>query len=55
LWIYRADDFREILQQSGFRVIAEKRSAMDPFGDREILGKAVSGDGLLRVFVARKD
>jgi len=50
LWVFRAAEFQSLLESAGFVVDRSFRSAMDPFGSRRLLGRPISGDGLLRVF-----
>jgi ubiquinone/menaquinone biosynthesis C-methylase UbiE len=54
LWVFRAVEFRRLLEDAGFRVEESFRSSMDSFGDRRVLGRSISGDGLLRVFVCTR-
>lgn len=54
LLVFRSKEFQELLEQTGFVVQKRFRSSMDPFSDTSWLGRFLSGDGLLRVFVCKK-
>jgi 2-polyprenyl-3-methyl-5-hydroxy-6-metoxy-1,4-benzoquinol methylase len=54
LWVFAASDIETIARDAGLAVEASFRSALDPFGERSVLGRRASGDGLLRVFVCRR-
>jgi SAM-dependent methyltransferase len=55
IWIYRANDFTCMLNRIGLHVERTNRSVMDPFPDGSIIGKVFSGDGLMRVFICRRN
>jgi SAM-dependent methyltransferase len=55
LWLYSEKDFCTLLERHSFSVLQSTRSQMDPCTDGSLLGKAFSGDGLLRVFLCRKE
>jgi SAM-dependent methyltransferase len=54
LWIYRAEEVRLMLDRQGFAIAEEWPSTMDPFARRGILGRILTGDGLLRVWVCTR-
>jgi hypothetical protein len=54
LWIYREADFKAILEKGGFEIEQSFCSVMDSFYGHKFLGRSISGDGLLRVFVCKK-
>jgi len=53
LWIYTNDEVQKILRQTGFQPIQDFPSRFDFFQGKR-LGKMISGDGLLRIYIARK-
>jgi SAM-dependent methyltransferase len=53
LWLYTAAEAREQLGQAGLAVESEFGASFDVFIDRP-LGRLISGDGLLRIFICRK-
>lgn len=53
LWLYTAAEARQELQRAGFIVQDDWPSSLDPFA-RSPLGRPISGDSLLRVFVCRR-
>src|SRR5919202_346438 len=54
LWVYREADFRLLLEQTGFQIQDSFCRAMDSLVGRSFLGRSLSGDGLLRVFICKK-
>jgi ubiquinone/menaquinone biosynthesis C-methylase UbiE len=54
LWLYRAAEVREMLARHSFSVQTEWPSAIDPFARAGALGRWISGDGLMRVWVCTK-
>ena len=53
LWIYRAADFAQLLERSGFAVEQSWVSVLDRFHRRHLGAWSLTGDGLLRVFICR--
>ncbi|HEX3943022.1 MAG TPA: methyltransferase domain-containing protein [Rhizomicrobium sp.] len=53
LWLYTAADARAEIARAGLTIEADFPSSFDVFCGRP-LGRFISGDGLLRVFVCRK-
>ena len=54
LWIFRAEEVREMLGRHGFAITQEWASKMDPLVRYGRLGRLMSGDGLIRVWLCRK-
>jgi SAM-dependent methyltransferase len=53
LWLFRASEIRQICKDCGLTVDQEFPSRFDVYASRRF-GKGLVGDGLLRVFVCRK-
>jgi ubiquinone/menaquinone biosynthesis C-methylase UbiE len=54
LWLFRAEEVREMLERRGFTITREWASSMDPFARYGRLGRLISGDGLMRVWLCEK-
>jgi ubiquinone/menaquinone biosynthesis C-methylase UbiE len=54
LWLYKAAEVRDMIGGHGFDIEREWPSRMDPFVRFGALGRALSGDGLLRVWLCRR-
>jgi SAM-dependent methyltransferase len=54
LWVFRAEEVRNILARNGFSIIAEWPSEMDPFRHSGKVGDWLSGGGLMRVWLCEK-
>ena len=52
LWLFKAAELERAFREMGFEVRDDFVSAVDPFHPR--VGRAISGDGLLRVFALQK-
>lgn len=53
LWLYRDSEFKSLLNQIGFVVESDFATSFDMFA-RIPFGQAISGDGLMRIYVCRK-
>ncbi len=54
LWLFREQEARRLLEQSGFSIREDWPSAIDPFARWGRLGSWISGGGLLRVWLCEK-
>ena len=54
LWVFRAVEIRALLTRHGFSPQAEWASSMDPFARHGWLGRQISGDGLMRVWLCER-
>jgi SAM-dependent methyltransferase len=54
LWLYSAEEMRQVLVRNDFTVISEWTSDMDPFARYRRLGQWITGDGLMRVWLCEK-
>jgi hypothetical protein len=54
LWLFQAEEVRQLLASNSLAILAEWPSRMDPFASWGRLGKWISGDGLLRVWLCQK-
>lgn len=54
LWVFGAEEVREILGRNGLAITAEWPSAMDPFARFGKIGRWISGEGLIRVWVCKR-
>lgn len=54
LWVFRAQEVRQLLARHGLAILAEWPSSMDPFSRFGKLGQYVTTDGLMRVWVCQK-
>jgi SAM-dependent methyltransferase len=54
LWVFRAEEVRALLARHGFSVLEEWVSRMDPFARHGWIGRQISGDGLMRVWLCER-
>ncbi len=54
LWLFRAEEVRALLDRNGFSVVGEWTSKMDPFADHGWIGRQISGEGLMRVWLCER-
>jgi hypothetical protein len=54
LWVFGAEEVREILERNGLAITAEWPSAMDPFARFGRIGRWISSEGLIRVWVCKR-
>jgi len=54
LWVFRAEEVRTLLARHGFSMLEEWSSVMDPFAQHGWLGRKISGDGLMRVWLCER-
>jgi len=54
LWVFRAEEVRALLMRHGFSVLEEWASSMDPFASHGWIGRQMSGDGLMRVWLCER-
>jgi SAM-dependent methyltransferase len=54
LWVFRADEVRDLLAAKELDIVAEWPSAFDPFAGMGRAGQVLTGDGLMRVWLCRK-
>lgn len=54
LWLFTAEEMRASLLRHKFSIIAEWASNMDPFANCGWLGRRISGDGLMRIWLCEK-
>jgi len=54
LWLFRAEEVRKLLAQHHLSITGEWSSRMDPFAHWGRIGRWMSGDGLMRVWLCEK-
>jgi len=54
LWVFRATEIRALLTRHRFSPRAEWASSMDPFARHGWIGRQISGDGLMRVWLCER-
>lgn len=54
LWVFSAEEVREILARHGLTIVAEWPSAMDPFARFGRIAQWISGEGLMRVWLCKR-
>jgi SAM-dependent methyltransferase len=54
LWLFRAEEVRALLAKHHLVTLAEWTSQMDPWADCGWMGRRISGDGLLRIWLCEK-
>jgi SAM-dependent methyltransferase len=54
LWVFGAEEVQALLAGYGFSVLGEWASRMDPFAGHGWIGRQISGDGLMRVWLCER-
>jgi SAM-dependent methyltransferase len=55
LWLYEPGEMRQVLENNHLAIVTEWTSCMDPFRRWGAVGRLVSGGGLMRVWLCRKN
>ena len=55
LWLFQAEEVRSLLARNNLRITAEWPSEMDSFANLPGIGRPLTGDGLLRLWLCEKN